>query len=81
MDESTNAISVSRQPTGAASRLDGSPLKRLYGVDDTAIYIGRTSVAVRDLVRRKKLRIVKTDARIMLDVHDLDAWIEAGKKD
>lgn len=54
--------------------------KRLLSVHEGAIYIGRTPIAVREMIRHGKLRPVRNDGRVMLDRHDLDSWIEAGKQ-
>lgn len=53
---------------------------RLLSIDRAALYIGRTPTAVREMVRCGKLKPVRHDSRIMLDVLDLDAWIEKGKE-
>jgi hypothetical protein len=53
---------------------------RLLTVAQAAIYLGRTEKAVRHLVR-DGLPCVRSDSRVMLDVKDLDKWIEANKWD
>ncbi len=55
------------------------PHKRLYTVDEAAIYLGRTAHAVRELQYAGKLPIVKIDARVFYDVQDLDKLIEISK--
>lgn len=62
-----------------SSRL-GPGQKRDLTVDETGVYLGRTPVAVRDMVRQGKLRPIRHDGRVMFDLHDLDAWIEEGKR-
>jgi hypothetical protein len=54
---------------------------RLFSIDQTAVYLGRTSKAVRCLVDAGAFPSVRTDGRIMLDVRDLDQWIDQGKRD
>jgi excisionase family DNA binding protein len=49
--------------------------QRLLNVKEAARYIGRTEKSVRHLVSRRKLRCVRADGRVMLDLSDLDAWI------
>ncbi len=55
------------------------PQKRLYSVEDAAIYLGRTAHAIRSLCYSGKLRVVKMDGRVFLDVYDMDALIENSK--
>ena len=54
---------------------------RLLSIDQAAVYVGRTAKAVRPLVDSGAFPMVRTDGRIMLDVHDLDQWIEQGKSE
>ena len=49
--------------------------RRLLNVRDAAQYLGRTEKSVRHLVGRRRLRSIKTNGRVMLDLSDLDAWI------
>ncbi len=53
--------------------------KRLYSVEDAAIYLGRTVHAVRSLCYSGRLRVVKIDGRVFLDVNDMDMLIENSK--
>ncbi|MGO9262719.1 MAG: helix-turn-helix domain-containing protein [Bryobacteraceae bacterium] len=52
---------------------------RLLTVEQAGIYVGRTPNAVRILLSRGAFPAVKADARTMLDVQDLDRWIDQGK--
>lgn len=52
---------------------------RLFSVDQAAVYIGRTAKATRCLIDANAFPSVRTDGRIMLDVRDLDRWIDTGK--
>ncbi len=52
---------------------------RLFSVDQAAVYIGRTPKATRCLIDSNAFPSVRTDGRIMLDVRDLDQWIDNGK--
>lgn len=54
---------------------------RLLSIDQAAQYLGRTPKAVRCLIDKGEFPSVRPDGRIMLDVHDLDAWIDQNKKD
>ncbi len=52
---------------------------RLLTVDDAARYLGRTKEAVQHMIASGKLKVVKSDRRVFLDVQDLDLWIEKNK--
>jgi excisionase family DNA binding protein len=52
---------------------------RLLSVMETAVYLGRSVVAIRELIWKGDLPIVKRDRRIHLDKNDLDAWINQHK--
>jgi excisionase family DNA binding protein len=53
--------------------------KRLYNVEEASVYLGRTVCALREMIWAGKLRIVRDGKRILLDVRDMDAWIERSK--
>jgi excisionase family DNA binding protein len=55
------------------------PRKRLYTINQAAEYLGRSPWAVRSMIWSGKLSAVRDGKRILLDVHDLDRWIEANK--
>jgi excisionase family DNA binding protein len=55
------------------------PRKRLYTIPEAAEYLGRSPWAVRSLIWSGKLPAVRDGKRILLDVYDLDRWIEANK--
>jgi hypothetical protein len=61
------------------ARIEARPTKRLYTVEETAIYLGRTDTAIREMERSGKLKRASRDGRVMFDRYDLDAWIEASK--
>ncbi len=52
---------------------------RLLSVMETATYLGRSVVAIRELIWKGDLPIVRRDRRIHLDKNDLDAWIDRHK--
>ena len=54
--------------------------KRLYKYGEAAVYIGRSEQAVRHLVMKKAFPIHRYDGKPMIDVRDLDAWIENNKE-
>lgn len=53
--------------------------KRLFNIEEAAIYLGRTSCALREMLWAGKLPYVKDGKRILLDIHDMDIWIERSK--
>jgi excisionase family DNA binding protein len=54
---------------------------RLLTVEQAAIYLARTKEAVQHMIGSGKLRVVRPDRRVFLDVLDLDRWIDANKVD
>ena len=53
--------------------------KRLYSVKEASIYLGRSVWAVREMIWAGKLLHVKDGRRILLDIYDMDEWIEKNK--
>ncbi len=53
--------------------------KRLYSVTEASIYLGRTVWAVREMIWAGKLPCIKDGRRILLDMRDMDAWVEKNK--
>ena len=53
--------------------------KRLYSVDDAAIYLGRSVWAVREMVWAGKIPCIRDGRRILMDVNDMDSWIEENR--
>lgn len=54
--------------------------KRLFSIEESAVRLGRTPGAVRELVYKGIIPFVQFDRRIFIDVQDLDALIEQSKK-
>jgi hypothetical protein len=57
----------------------GPVAQRLFTVGQAAVYIGRTKAATQHLIESGRIPTVRADARLFLDVRDLDAWIERNK--
>jgi len=57
-----------------------SPHKLLYTVDEAAVYLGRTTHAVRELQYSGKLPIIKIDARVFYSVPEKVAMKISGYK-
>ncbi len=52
---------------------------RLLSVAEGAVYLGRSIVAVRELIWKGTLPYVKYDRRYFLDIDDLEHFIEQHK--
>lgn len=53
--------------------------RRLFTVEQAAVYLGRTTEALQHMIASGKLRAVRADRRVFLDLKDLDRWIEQNK--
>lgn len=53
--------------------------KRLYNVNEAAVYLGRTCIAVREMIYKGKLPCIRDGRRVFLDVKDLDTWIDRSR--
>lgn len=53
--------------------------KRLYTVDEAAIYLGRTACAIREMIWAGKLPVVRSDRRVFIDLKDLSAFVRRNK--
>lgn len=56
-----------------------SRTKRLYSIREASVYLGRSVWAVREMIWAGKLPYVRDGKRILLDIRDMDAWIEKSK--
>ena len=74
-EEIANRIAAKLQakPTGASAGA------RLLTVEAAAEYIGRTKPAMNHLIAEGMIPTVRTDRRVMVDIRDLDKWIEDHK--
>ncbi len=55
------------------------PAKRLYTVPEAACYLGRTVDGLREMLYSGKLAYVKDGRRVLLDVRDMDEYVERNK--
>ena len=55
------------------------PVKRLYSIPEAAFYLGRTVDGLREIIWAGKLPCVKDGRRVLIDVHDMDDFIERNK--
>jgi len=53
--------------------------KRLYTLEEAATYLGRTVWAMRGLVWKGSIPIVREGKRIFLDIADLDKYVVRNK--
>lgn len=51
----------------------------MYSIKESATYLGRTPWAVREMVWAGKIPCVRDGRRVLLDVNDMDKWIEKSK--
>jgi excisionase family DNA binding protein len=63
---------------GAEKNISKLP-KRLYNIDEAAFYLGRSVCALREMLWAGKIPFVKDGKRILVDIQDMDAWIERSK--
>jgi excisionase family DNA binding protein len=68
-------------PEEANTSAPASVSPRLLGVKDAAHYLGLSPFTIRNMVKDRRLLAVAIPglARVLLDVHDLDALIESWK--
>jgi excisionase family DNA binding protein len=65
-----------------AQRISNPPRglsKRLYNIKEGAVYLGRTVWAVREMLWAGKMPYVKDGKRILLDIQDMNEWIDKSK--
>ena len=63
----------------ARDRKPQGPVKRLFTIPESAFYLGRTVTALREMIWAGKLPYFRDGKRVLLDVRDLDEFIERGK--
>jgi excisionase family DNA binding protein len=53
--------------------------KRLYSIPEASVYLGRTVCALREMIWAGKLPYIRDGRRILLDINDMNAWVEKNK--
>lgn len=53
--------------------------KRLFSVKESAVYLGRSPCAVREMLWKGKIPYIKDGARVLLDISDMNDWIDRNK--
>ena len=65
-----------------AQGIDNPPChihKRLYSIKEASVYLGRSPCAVREMLWKGKIPYVKDGARNLIDIYDMDEWIDRNK--
>ena len=57
----------------------GQPKKRLISIKEAGAYLSRSPWTVAEMVRAGKLPYIRDGKRKLLDIKDLDAWIDGNK--
>jgi len=64
-------------------RWNNNPLcdlsKRLFSIKEDAVYLGRSVWAIREMLWAGKMPYVKDGKRILLDIQDMNEWIDRSK--
>jgi excisionase family DNA binding protein len=53
--------------------------KRLYSINEASVYLGRSVWAAREMLWAGKIPYIRDGRRILLDIHDMDSWIESNR--
>jgi excisionase family DNA binding protein len=53
--------------------------KRLYSIKEAWVYLGRSVCALREMIWAGKLPYIRDGRRILLDIHDMNLWVEKSK--
>jgi len=64
---------------GYISKNQLRPQKRLFSLQDTSIYLGRSINGVRQMLWDGKMPFIKDGKRIFIDLKDIEIWIEKNK--
>jgi excisionase family DNA binding protein len=64
---------------GQSNPVDHGKMKRLYSIKEAAMYLGRSIWSVREMLWAGKIPCVRDGRRILLDIRDVNNWIERNK--
>lgn len=73
---------IINQQDRKAQRITNPPRvlqKRLFNIKEGAVYLGRSVWAVREMLWAGKMPYVKDGKRILLDIQDMNDWIDRSK--
>ena len=78
-DSDANSLQ-SRQPAGA-TQSQGAPRRRMMRVREAAAYLGSSPWKIRQLIANRRIPFMQDgDGPFLLDVRDLDGFIERSKR-
>lgn len=63
-----------------ALNLSEATNRRLLTVEEAAHYLSLSERQIHNLISSGDLRAVRSGRRVMLDIKDLDQWIESNKR-
>lgn len=61
------------------NNIDRAVPKRLLSFKEASVYLGRSPWVVAEMVRAGKLPFIRDGKRKLLDIKDLEAWIDGNK--
>jgi excisionase family DNA binding protein len=64
---------------GISNPVSQKIIKRLYSIKEASVYLGRSVWALREMLWAGKLPYIKDGKRILLDINDMNNWIEQNK--
>jgi excisionase family DNA binding protein len=53
--------------------------RRLLTVEETAVYLSLSERQIQNMISARSLPVVRQGRRVMVDIRDLDRWIEDNK--
>ena len=77
-NKKTDKIRVVKNPQGIGNPSDLLP-KRLFTLKEAAVYMGKTLWGMRQLVWQGRIQIVRDGRKMLVDIKDLDSYIEKNK--
>lgn len=72
-------ISVAPENNKKTGKSSDRENKRLYSINEAAVYLGRSVWAVREMLWAGKMPHIKDGKRILVDIEDMDRWIDKSK--
>lgn len=60
-------------------RIDNPVSKRLFTKADAAVYLGTTVRGITYMIEEGRIPIVRNGRRVLLDVRDLEAYVDKNK--
>lgn len=63
-----------------ALNLSEATNRRLMTVEEAAVYLSLSEREIHNMIALTDLQCVRRGRRVMIDIHDLDLWIETNKR-